>query len=293
MWAFVLCVGCASTQLNYNAVEISATIDDVYTRETLNNLSKFIDNPFAIPSQVLMVGGTVQTVNTITPSATFPLTAQLAKTGAATPTLTTAGAGATLSGTNTAQQNYTIAPLNDADTLRNQQALYRHAVFGTPLAANYRPQKIFFQDKFYDDPYSLQLPHCVLCAAEQGVFKGQQSPKVYENPALPQKWLYWDADPRLGQLISRGEQIVDLGRYGNHELLMRRGDYDAGVLTNFVVFTLPNTEPAEVFTSVANLTPGTPGAAKGASVPSSATNFRFSPASRQGPALTIPQQIQP
>ncbi len=299
---FLLCSGCASTQLNYNAVEISSTIDSVYTRETLNNLSKFIDDPNAIPSQVLMVGGTVQTVNTVNPSITFPLAAQVARTTQATPNLLTlittntlAGTGASVSGTNSAQQNYTIAPLNDANTLRNQRALYRHAVFGTPLIGHYLTPQIFFQNKFFDDPYHLQKPHCVLCAKKQGEFSGQQSPLVYENEALQRKWLYWDSDPHLNELLAQGEP-VNLGHFGNHQLFMSQADYYNGALTNFVVFTLPNTEPAEVFSPIVRLTPGTPGAAAGPAVttaPSNATNFRLTPAARQGPALVIPQGIQP
>jgi hypothetical protein len=297
MIALLLSSGCASTQLNYNAVEISATIDGVYTRETLNNFSKLIDDPKAIPSQITMIGGTIQTANAVNPSLTFPFSAQIAKTTQAAPaglTLSTAntlsGVGANVGGTNTATQNYTISPLSDANTLRNQQALYRHAVFGTPLIGNYDVPQIFFQDKFYDDPYHLQLPNCVLCAVKQGQFSGKQHPAVRENVALPPKWLYWDSDPRLNELLVKGEP-VDLGHYGNHELFMSRADYNDGVLTNFVLFTLPNTEPAETFTPVTRLTPGTPGATSAAAATSS--NVRMQPAARQAPALVIPQAIVP
>jgi hypothetical protein len=296
--ALLLSAGCASTQLNYNTVDISSTIDSVYVRQTLNNLSKFIDDPYAIPSQVIMASGTVQTTNTISPSANFPLSSQLARMTQIAPagltltsTNTTAGAGATVSGTNTAQQNYNIAPLNDANTLRNQQALYRHAVFGRPLVGHYQTPRVFFQDKFYDDPYQLQLPHCVLCAVHQGVFSGQQRPLVRVNPALPPKWLYWDTDPYLNDLLAKGEP-VHLGHYGNHELFMSRADYDAGILTNFVMFTLPNTAPVEVITPVAvSVTPGTPGAT-GAAAPFS-LNTRILPQERLGPAFIVPQGIQP
>jgi hypothetical protein len=295
--ALLLSAGCASTQLNYNTVEISSTIDSVYVRQTLNNLSKFIDDPYAIPSQVIMAGGTIQTVNTVSPSVTFPVTSQLARmtqiapTGVTqTSTNTAAGASGTVGGSNAASQNYTIAPLNDANILRNQQALYRHAVFGKPLRGNYHVPRIFFQDKFYDDPYQLQFPHCVLCAVEQGVFSGQPHPQVRANPALLPKWLYWDTDPYLNNLLSRGETVY-LGHYGNHDLFMSRADYEAGALTNFVMFTLPNTEPVEVITPVVHLTPGTPGAAGAATtVPN---NTRMFPPGRQGPALVIPQGIQP
>ena len=153
VFSFLLTCGCASTQLNYNAVEVASTIGDVYMRQTLNNLSKFIDDPYAIPSHVVIGAGTIQTINTVNPSIGFPLAGQIARTATAAPaglTLananTLAGVGATFGATNAAQQNYNIAPLNDANTLRNQQALYRHAVFGTPLKGNYRPPRLFFQN---------------------------------------------------------------------------------------------------------------------------------------------------
>ena len=180
----LLSFGCASAQLNYNAVEVASTMDSVYTRETLNNLSKFIDDPNAIPSQMMMVGGTIQTVNTINPSISFPLAAQIAKTTTASPTVLTlasantlAGVGGNVSGTNTAQQNYTIAPLNDANTLRNQQALYRHAVFGERLIGNWQPPRIFFQDNSTTTPinFSCRTAFCVPLSREN--FQGTNIPR--------------------------------------------------------------------------------------------------------------------
>ena len=300
--------GCASTQLNYDAVEVSATVDSVYTREALNNLGKFIDEPYAIPSQVLLAAGNVQTTNTIQPNVTFPFTSmvatatQFAASVTKTATSTIAGAGAGISGTNTAQQSYTTAPLSDSNTLRNQQALYRHAVFGAPLIDNYLPPQIFFQDKFYDDPYYLQFPHCVVCAVKQREFTFEQRPKVRENRMLPSKWLLWDGNPELVSLLSRGEDVIDLGRFGNHELYMRNRDRLEGVLTEFVLHTLSNTEPAEVFTASPVAVTEAPGvsAEKGTSStlrPSAsapATNMRMVPAARQlSPSLVVPLQIQP
>jgi hypothetical protein len=172
--------------------------------------------------------------------------------------------------------------------------LYRHAVFGAALKGHYRVPLVFFQDKFYEDPYHLQQPHCVLCAVKQGEFSGNQHPAVYENEALLPKWLYWDNDPRLNELLAEGEP-VDLGRYGNHELFMSRADYDHGVLTNFVAFTLPNTDLTEALTPLAvHLTPGTEGArGPSSAAPASVQSIRIQPAARQGPALIQPQGIQP
>ena len=56
MIALLLNSGCASTQLNYNTTEIGATIDNIYTRETLNNLSKFIDEHLRLRADVGYMG---------------------------------------------------------------------------------------------------------------------------------------------------------------------------------------------------------------------------------------------
>jgi hypothetical protein len=156
----LLLSSCASTQLNNNTVELSASIDDVYTRETLNNLSKFVDNYYTIPSQMALSGGVFQTVNTVSPSVSIPITDQIAKTATGVMTAavtgtgvtntrvsTLAGSGATLAATNTQQQNYTVAPLNDQITLLNQQALYQHAVYGDrDLACAYTPPRVFINN---------------------------------------------------------------------------------------------------------------------------------------------------
>src|SRR5208282_826170 len=98
--------------------------------------------------------------------------------------------------------------------------------------------------------------------------------------------LVWTNDPL--QALPPGEDFVDLGHYENHELYMKRADYNEGVLTKFVLFTLPNTEPAEVFSTVK--VPGAPGAVAPVAP---ATNMRMNPAARQNFNIIVPQQIQP
>jgi hypothetical protein len=305
LMALLLSSGCASTQLNYNTVDIGSTIDSVYTRQTLSNLSKFIDDPNAIPSQVYLTAGTVQTLNTVNPSISFPFAPQIANTTQTkpTPTLssvsTLAGVGGNISGTNSAQQNYNIGPVSDSNILRNQRVLYRHAVFGTPIKGNYEVPRVFFQDKFFEDPYQLQKPHCVLCAVKQGDFSGLQHPPVYVNEDLPPKWLYWENDPRLNEMLAKGE-LVDLGHFGNHELYMSSYDYYRGVLTNFVMFTLATSAPVETLTPIVAVTPGTPGGptpGKGGAAPAAAGpavihNLRLPPAGVPQPPAII-QGIQP
>ena len=57
----IITTGRASTQLNFNTLEIAESIAPVYTRQALANLSKIIDEPMAIPSQLDIPNGTIQT----------------------------------------------------------------------------------------------------------------------------------------------------------------------------------------------------------------------------------------
>jgi hypothetical protein len=70
-------------------------------------------------------------------------------------------------------------------------------------------------------------------------------------------WLYWKSDsvePSLKETPpapcqnTKGEQLPDcrehsLGHYGHHELLMTETDYQAGVLSDFLLFLLPQADP--------------------------------------------------
>ena len=290
---------CVNTQLNGNTTEYISNLNSIYTKDVLHNLSKFIDNPSAIPSHVTFNAGTSQITNTINPSISFPLSAQIANSTAkalTSATLTTgttlSGAGAGISDTNITEENYQFVPLTDANTLRNFQIIYRHAVHGTPITGNYVVPRVFIAGKFYHDPYLLQEPHCVLCAKEQGIFK-MQDQQTYVNNKLKARWLLWDvSDDTDGNLI-------DLGHFGNHELFMNKSDYYAGVLSDLVFFTLPNSIPAETFAATQpspapggplQPTPTTHPTPSPAQPP--ATNFRMLSPERQN-NFFVPQGILP
>lgn len=263
----VILAGCAGTELNQHTVELASTVDDVYTRQTLNNLSKFIDNYWAIPSQIVLQGGTFQELNSVTPTISVPITAQLAKTAqsvvnGATASITNtrvrtlSGSGLSLGATDAEQMNYNVAPLNDQIALRNQQALYQHAVSTSYLTTTYTPPRVFINNKFFYDPFFLREPQCVLCYTNQTVsFEfdpihpiSRSALKV--NPRLARsEWILHDVAP--------SEELKDLGRYGNHELLMRKDDFENGVLTNFVLATLAHAYPNESF-AVLNVPPAPP-----------------------------------
>ena len=232
-----LCIfttGCASTQLNFNTLDIAESIAPVYTRQALANLSKIIDEPMAIPSQLDIPNGTIQTSNSVTPSITSPLSHATTENAAHVPTqFVTAGAGATLNASDAWQQNWNVSPVIDANALRNLRALYRFVVYGSNLREEYHVSRVFKGGKLVPDPYFLKEPQCVLCGPSQAI-----------NERLRSQWLYWTGVGALGERPPPSDvSVVDLGHYGNHELFMLRQDFLSGYLSDFTLFILPNAEP--------------------------------------------------
>ena len=127
--------GCASTQLNYNTLDLASTVDSLVTSQVLTNLAKFVESPTAIPSQVAITSGTVTTNNTINPSISDPINAgSTATTTLATSTSNTltktftgnrTNAGLSLAGTDQWTQTWGVSPLTDPDQLRRLRVLYQ------------------------------------------------------------------------------------------------------------------------------------------------------------------------
>jgi hypothetical protein len=130
--------GCASSQLNYNTLDLASTTDSLLTRQILHNFSNFLDRAVAIPAQMVISSGTATTSNSVTPTLSTPLDAGVtttttllrAATTTTTNTLTaqTANKTAGLSASDSWNQSWAYAPVTDPDRLKRLQALYRYAV---------------------------------------------------------------------------------------------------------------------------------------------------------------------
>jgi hypothetical protein len=231
-------VGCSGAQLTYNTIDVSTTVQDLYIKQALNNLSNIIDEPWGLPSQMDIQTGTITTANGVTPSVTFPFTGTIGHTfnsvgnivSTSSRTASIAGSGASISGTQTWQQNWNVLPLSDANTLRNLRALYRYAVYNSDIRSEYLVPRVIDGTTLKPDFY----PQCVLCTAKKLI-----------NSRLHGGWVYWTADGDLDRshLPPPGVPTVDLGHYGTHELFMKREDYLNGYLSEFVLFILPSAEP--------------------------------------------------
>jgi hypothetical protein len=132
---FLFVCGCASTQLNYNTLDLASSSEDLITSQVLFNLAKFRSSPYAIPSQVSIPSGSATTTNAITPTIGGALgpsaTTTVANSAAAPLFFATTQSHVLPNGTIGASagdqwsQNWTLTPLEDPDQLRRLRALYR------------------------------------------------------------------------------------------------------------------------------------------------------------------------
>jgi len=133
--------GCASTQLNYNALDLASTIDDLLTSQVAFNLGRFIDSPRGTPAQVSIGAGSVTTTNLASLNLSSPLTNAVTRTNTATTaagavipgiTRTLTGVANTFTltpgGTNQSTQSWSLTTDNESDQERRLRALYRYAV---------------------------------------------------------------------------------------------------------------------------------------------------------------------
>lgn len=136
--------GCASTELNYNTLDIASASDTLLTRQTLFNLANFLDSEVALPAQIVISTGTETTADTANLSATSPLTNAVTRTAQAVNTISsspslavtnlttgvTAGAGISGGAQAVRTQNYSFQLITDPNEMWRLKALYRFIVDG-------------------------------------------------------------------------------------------------------------------------------------------------------------------
>ena len=251
----LLCAGCASTQLNYNTLEISDTIDAILTKQVLSNLGRFVANPYAIPSMTTLSSGTVTTTNSVSPSFTDPLTDTIASTtsvakvlgGATTSTTsvvgTTTGKGLTIGATDQWMQNWVTNPIIENHILRRLRALYRFATIPEmtrdQLICEYAIVTLSGPGGKYSipcdglghvsgrtrminaDPDFVTRPGCVICEPLGGA-----AGRLVVNEKLVNGWLR----------STPGDPAAEyaLGVYGGSRLYLRTSDVEA--FYDFILF---------------------------------------------------------
>jgi hypothetical protein len=202
--SFILLAGCAGTQLKNNTIDIASTVTAIHTAQVLDNLGRFIDEPYALPSQIDIQSGIIQTSDTITPTVTTPLSRSSTRgAGGALTGLATAGAGFTMTGTDGWLQSWTVTPISDSAALTNIMELYHYIIYG-----------------------------------ETKTSLGSLSAAI---TSLPPRRIFWNGYAANGSVNPppAGVDLVDLGNHGNHELYITREDFNEGYLSRLVLLVLP------------------------------------------------------
>jgi hypothetical protein len=269
----LLIAGCASTQLNHNALDLASTVGNLVTQQILSNLSRAIDNPTGIPSQVGISAGSVTTQNSVTPSLNNPITSAITTVTSANPSRSVNDPSKVLNLSVSGQwnQSWSLDPLVDADQLRRLRALYGFAARHTDrrgLLCEYplvekasgrgsvgegpaRPgdAPIYVKrgcgpggsDLEVDaDPAFLKPPGCVICEGPSLPPKnGKPRKALVVNDKLRNDWLLWTGP---GQSVPPG--AIALGVYGNRELFVR-GNKGMDAFNEFQLFVLEATAESD------------------------------------------------
>ena len=217
--------GCASTQLNYNTLDLAASLDSLTTKQILFNLARTLEDPYAVPSEINIAAGTATTSNSITPTFSTPLSASTTATNTSF-SVTHPNGTVSVGASDQWEQGWTLDPINNPDEVRRLQALYRYAIgwirddqafkceYPIQSGANLtpKPRKYTLNCAKADgsrvaievmpDPTFLVRPSCVICS------DGKDSLSVNEN--LRRAWVY-------GKF---SEGMISLGNYGYPELFV-------------------------------------------------------------------------
>jgi hypothetical protein len=126
--------GCASAQLNRNALDLTASLDSLTTKQIVYNLARTLEDPYSVPSQASIAAGSATTSNYLRPQLSLPLNATTLITdalpgadGKYSNSSTRPSSLLGLSFSDSWQQGWTLDPATDSDELRRLRALYRYA----------------------------------------------------------------------------------------------------------------------------------------------------------------------
>jgi hypothetical protein len=214
--------GCASTQLNYNTLDLAASLDSLTTKQILFNLARTLEDPYAVPSEITVAAGTATTANSVSPTFSTPLSASTTASNTAF-SVTHPNGTASVGASDQWQQGWTLDPITNPDEVRRLQALYRYAIgwirddqtfkceypIQSGANLNPKPRKYSLSCTKADgsgvviettpDPTFLVRPSCVLCGDGNSL-------TVNEN--LRRAWVHGKSS----------EGMISLGNYEHQEL---------------------------------------------------------------------------
>jgi hypothetical protein len=248
-------LGGCTTLLRNDAENVRATIGDLNTDQTLDNLGRFLDDPQGVPSLSDLGEGSIEADTAFNPSVTIPFGNQVVTTvaGTAGETITAPSRAFTLGGSAGNKLTLKIVPVTDPYRLRNTAALYRYVLSPSRsglyskeaaenmLKADYQLQTQVDDKGAVTVPKGLLLyPQCVLCLNPNAAISEPQAISVNRvgmlveiNKGLAWGWLHSESDP----------DKHSLGVHNKHALSMPEQDYRQGHLRNLVFLVMNVTPP--------------------------------------------------
>jgi hypothetical protein len=167
--------GCVSAELNGNTLDLASTVAELQTRQVVQNLGRFIDDPDALPAQAVLIAGTVQVTNNGSASLSLPLDL--------------IGKFSRNLGVSTGFdwiENWNVVPVTDGDDIRRLRALYRFAVYGNHAGDQPSPER----PGPYDFDISYVQPELRQAANRRPrAFTGAEPADA--PGVLHTGWLYW------------------------------------------------------------------------------------------------------
>jgi hypothetical protein len=121
--------GCAGPILNQNTEYLGSTIGALEERQVLKNLSRFVENPWAMPGHVELANGQIQETNQLGINLKYPYTHTAAPSGV---TLASGSEFDVNPAQTQDQESYSLLPVTDPDDLRRLRAIYHYAVCPDP-----------------------------------------------------------------------------------------------------------------------------------------------------------------
>jgi hypothetical protein len=133
--AGICLASCAGPLLNEYTEYLGPRVGSLEERQVLQNLARFVDNPWAIPGHVELSNGTIQATNMLGVNLKYPFSQAVttSSVSAAVTTARTVGSELDLNPAQTQdQESYTIVPVTDPDDLRRLRAIYHYAICPNP-----------------------------------------------------------------------------------------------------------------------------------------------------------------
>ena len=199
-------VGCTSLLLRHSTNSVSSSIRQILQKQVLDNLGRFVDNPYTIPSEAVLTTGAIQIQSQVTGQMKLPYTVTRTTDKEVDP-------GANVQW----QESWTITPVMDSSDLSRLEYLYQGAVSNArQVTAVVTPSAKYFSFETHQGHVASAFISCKT-----------PPPSPFEDCTAIDKllanapyWLASDAAPvQVGNANADG--FVDEGNNGGHHIWVR------------------------------------------------------------------------